>query len=51
MATNGVLTGRGEQGPLISEVNQKLIELQHYMELIVNATEPGQSALKAVQLR
>ncbi|MGL4922845.1 MAG: type VI secretion system membrane subunit TssM, partial [Aeromonas veronii] len=51
MATNGVLTGRGEQGPLISEVNQKLVELQHYMELIVNATEPGQSALKAVQLR
>ncbi len=51
MATNGVLTSRGEQGPLISEVNQKLIELQHYMELIVNATEPGQSALKAVQLR
>lgn len=51
MATNGVLAGRGEQGPLIQEVNQKLVELQHYLELIVNATEPGQSALKAVQLR
>ncbi|MNJ12925.1 hypothetical protein D3C77_71290 [compost metagenome] len=51
MATNAALAGRGEQGPLISEVNQKLVELQHYLELIVNATEPGQSALKAVQLR
>lgn len=51
MATNAALSGRGEQGPLISEVNQKLVELQHYLELIVNATEPGQSALKAVQLR
>lgn len=51
MATNATLSGRGEQGPLISEVNQKLVELQHYLELIVNATEPGQSALKAVQLR
>ncbi|MEN9585245.1 MAG: hypothetical protein RLZZ616_2251 [Pseudomonadota bacterium] len=51
MATNAVLGGRGEQGPLIQEVNQKLVELQHYLELIVNATEPGQSALKAVQLR
>lgn len=51
MATNAALGGRGEQGPLIQEVNQKLVELQHYLELIVNATEPGQSALKAVQLR
>ena len=49
--TNAVLSGRGEQGPLISEVNQKLTELYHYLELIVNATDPGQSALKAVQLR
>ncbi len=51
MATNTALSGRGERGPLIQEVNQKLVELQHYLEVIVNATDPGQSALKAVQLR
>jgi type VI secretion protein IcmF len=51
MATNTALSGRGERGPLIQEVNQKLVELQHYLDVIVNATDPGQSALKAVQLR
>lgn len=32
-------------------MNQKLVELQHYLEVIVNDTDPGQAALKAVQLR
>ena len=50
-ATNAALSGRGEQGPLTQEVNQKLVELQHYLEVIVNDTDPGQAALKAVQLR
>lgn len=51
LATNAVLSGRGEQGPLISEVTQKITDLQHYLDLIVNATDPGQAALKAVQMR
>lgn len=51
MAVNNALQGQGEQAPLIQEVNQKLTDLYHYVELIVNATDPGLSALKAVQLR
>ncbi|PJG59930.1 type VI secretion system membrane subunit TssM [Aeromonas cavernicola] len=51
MSTNSVLNARGTQGPLIQEVNQKLVELQQYLEVIVNASQPGQSALKAMQVR
>ncbi|SUB62865.1 Uncharacterized protein conserved in bacteria [Plesiomonas shigelloides] len=49
--SNAALSGNGEQAPVIQEVNQKLTELYHYLELIVNANDPGQSALKAVQVR
>ncbi|MGL4980013.1 MAG: type VI secretion system membrane subunit TssM [Plesiomonas sp.] len=51
IASNAVLVAAGEQEPLIQQVNQKMTELYHYLDLIVNATDPGQSALKAVQLR
>ncbi|RLM21875.1 type VI secretion protein IcmF [Brenneria alni] len=45
------LNGRGDKAALIQEVNQKLTDLYHYLEQIVNAVEPGQAALKAVQAR
>ncbi|MCA6976229.1 type VI secretion system membrane subunit TssM [Pectobacterium carotovorum] len=51
MTINAALSGRGEQGPLVQEVNQKLTDLYHYLDQIVNATDPGQAALKAVQAR
>ncbi|MEE3652922.1 MULTISPECIES: type VI secretion system membrane subunit TssM [unclassified Brenneria] len=51
MTINAALSGRGEQGPLVQEVNQKLTDLYHYLDQIVNATDPGQAALKAVQVR
>lgn len=50
-ATNSVLAERGAQGTQIQEVNQKLVELRNYLEAIAHAPDPGQSALKAVQLR
>lgn len=51
MTVNAALSGRGEQGPLVQEVNQKLTDLYHYLDQIVNATDPGQAALKALQVR
>ncbi|EHD20414.1 MULTISPECIES: type VI secretion system membrane subunit TssM [Brenneria] len=51
MTINAALSGREEQGPLVQEVNQKLADLYHYLDQIVNATDPGQAALKAVQIR
>ncbi|AXW86795.1 type VI secretion protein IcmF [Lonsdalea britannica] len=51
MTTNSTLSGRGDQVALIQEVNQKLTEFYHSLEQIVNAGDPGQAALKAMQLR
>jgi len=51
LATNTLLSGQAGQVPQLQEVNQKLTELYHYLELIVNANDPGQSAMKAIQLR
>lgn len=51
MTINAALNGRGELGPLVQEVNQKLTDLYHYLDQIVNATDPGQAALKALQAR
>lgn len=51
MTINAALNGRGELGPLVQEVNQKLTDLYHYLDQIVNATDPGQAALKALHAR
>lgn len=48
---NDSLNGRGDNVALIQEVNQKLTDLYHWLEQIVNAVEPGVAALKAIQQR
>ncbi|WP_436877926.1 type VI secretion system membrane subunit TssM [Siccibacter turicensis] len=48
---NDTLSGRGDSVALIQEVNQKLTDLYHWLEQIVNAVDPGAAALKALQQR
>lgn len=51
MPLNDALHGRGENQALVQEINQKLTDLYHWLEKIVNAKAPGSAALKAIQQR
>ncbi|HKS35231.1 MAG TPA: type VI secretion system membrane subunit TssM [Enterobacteriaceae bacterium] len=48
---NETLNGHDDKVALIQEVNQKLTDLYHWLEQIVNAVNPGAAALKAIQQR
>lgn len=48
---NDALNGHDDKVALIQEVNQKLTDLYHWLEQIVNAVDPGSAALKAIQQR
>lgn len=45
------LHGSGDNQALVQEINQKLTNLSHWLEQIVNAKDPGIAALKAIQQR